>query len=94
MDIKIPFLTVRETLQYKPALNASQITCPSLVAIAGKDSVNSPEQGRELFDASELKKKACMSRITPVITTFMQESTSNRLLTFRLNGLKCTCNIR
>ncbi|NEG64734.1 alpha/beta fold hydrolase (plasmid) [Pantoea agglomerans] len=51
MDIKIPFLTVRETLLYKPAGNAGKVTCPTLVVVAGQDSVNPPEQGRALFDA-------------------------------------------
>jgi uncharacterized protein len=51
MDIKIPFLTVRETLLYKPALSASLVTSPTLVIIAGQDTVNPPEQGRALFDA-------------------------------------------
>lgn len=51
MDIKIPFLTVRETLLYKPAESAAKVTCPSLVVIAGQDRVNPPEQGRALFDA-------------------------------------------
>ncbi|WP_312240603.1 alpha/beta hydrolase [Pantoea sp.] len=57
MDIKIPFLTVRETLQYKPALNASQVTCPTLIVIAGKDRVNPPEQGQALFNAVGAKEK-------------------------------------
>jgi fermentation-respiration switch protein FrsA (DUF1100 family) len=57
MDIKIPFLTVREILRYKPALNASLVTCPTLVVIAGQDTVNSPEQGRKLFDAVGAKEK-------------------------------------
>ena len=57
MDIKIPFLTVRETLQYKPARNASLVTCPSLVVIAGNDTVNPPEQGKALFDAVGAKNK-------------------------------------
>lgn len=57
MDIKIPFLTVRETMHYKPALNASQVTCPTLIVIAGQDTVNKPEQGRELFKAVGSKKK-------------------------------------
>ena len=51
MDIKIPFLTVRETLLYKPAGNAGKVTCPTLVVVAGQDSVNPPKQGRALFDA-------------------------------------------
>ncbi len=45
MDIKIPFLTVMETLQYKPAESAASVQCPVLVVIAGQDSVNPPEQG-------------------------------------------------
>ncbi len=57
MDIKIPFLTVRETLQYKPARNASLVTCPSLVVIAAEDTVNPPEQGKALFDAIGAKNK-------------------------------------
>ncbi|MEW5289376.1 alpha/beta hydrolase [Erwinia papayae] len=51
MDIKIPFLTVRETLQYHPARSAAQVSCPTLVVIAEKDRVNSPEQGRALYEA-------------------------------------------
>ncbi len=35
MDIKIPFLTVMETLQYKPAESAAKVQCPVLVVIAG-----------------------------------------------------------
>lgn len=57
MDIKIPFLTVKETLQYKPGLNASQVTCPTLIIIAENDTVNPPEQGRALFDAVMAKEK-------------------------------------
>lgn len=51
MDIRIPFLTIRETLQYRPAQSASRVTCPTLIVIAGKDTVNPPEQGRALFEA-------------------------------------------
>ncbi len=51
MDIKIPFLTVRETLLYRPAENAARISCPTLVVIAGADTVNPPEQGQALYDA-------------------------------------------
>lgn len=51
MDIKIPFLTVMETLQYKPAESAAKVQCPVLIVIAGRDSVNPPEQGKALYDA-------------------------------------------
>lgn len=58
MDIKIPFLTIRETLHYQPAENARQVCCPALVVVAGADSVNPPEQGIALFEAlGSLEKK-------------------------------------
>lgn len=57
IDVKIPFLTVRETLHYKPAQYAAHVTCPTLVAIAGKDAVNPPEQGRALYEAVAAKHK-------------------------------------
>jgi len=57
MDVKIPFLTVRETLNYKPAENARLVSCPTLVVVAGEDRVNPPEQGIALFDAVAAKEK-------------------------------------
>ena len=51
MDIKIPFLTIRETLHYKPVEFARRLTCPTLVVAAGSDTVNPPEQAVALFDA-------------------------------------------
>ncbi len=57
MDIKIPFLTVRETLQYKPGKNALAVTCPTLIVVAGNDTVNPPEQGLALYDAVKADKK-------------------------------------
>ncbi|MFK0090794.1 alpha/beta hydrolase [Pseudomonas sp. NPDC090755] len=51
MDIKIPFLTVRETFQYKPGENAKYVKCPTLVVLAGQDSVNPPAQGLELYES-------------------------------------------
>lgn len=63
MDIKIPFLTVRETLHYKPAHYAALVKCPSLVVIAGEDTVNPPEQGRMLFDVIGAEKKRLYEEI-------------------------------
>lgn len=51
MNIKIPFLTVREMLNYKPREYAAQVACPVLVVVAGEDAVNPPNHGIELFDA-------------------------------------------
>ncbi|WLI78424.1 alpha/beta fold hydrolase [Kosakonia sp. H02] len=58
LNIKIPFLTVRNTLLYKPAINAEKVTCPTLVIAAGKDIVNPPEQGQALFNAVKADKKS------------------------------------
>lgn len=57
MDIKIPFLTIRETLNYRPAENARRVACPTLVIVAGEDRVNPPEQGIALFEAVAAKEK-------------------------------------
>lgn len=51
MDIKIPFLTIRETVNYKPALSAAQVICPTLTVAAGLDTVNPPEQAVALHHA-------------------------------------------
>ncbi|MFM0737045.1 alpha/beta fold hydrolase [Paraburkholderia xenovorans] len=51
MDIKIPFLTVREMVGYKPKEHAARVACPVLVVVAGADGVNPPEQGVALFEA-------------------------------------------
>jgi dipeptidyl aminopeptidase/acylaminoacyl peptidase len=57
MDIKIPFLTVREILEYKPFLDAANVNCPVLIIIADNDTVNPPEQGYALFDAVRINNK-------------------------------------
>ena len=49
MDIKIPFLTVYETLNYKPYQNAEKVNCPTLVVVASNDTVNEPQQGVALY---------------------------------------------
>lgn len=46
MDVKIPFLTVKEILGYKPALDASQVQCPTLVVIADHDTIRSIRQSK------------------------------------------------
>jgi alpha-beta hydrolase superfamily lysophospholipase len=51
IDIKIPFLTVRETLLYSPVKAAPQVRAPVMVMAAENDIVNPPEQARLLFDS-------------------------------------------
>lgn len=61
LNIKIPFLTIRETLMYKPYKNASKTLCPTLVVVAEKDRVNPPSQGIALYEAvASEHKKLCV----------------------------------
>ncbi|MHA6679823.1 serine aminopeptidase domain-containing protein [Enterobacter cloacae] len=55
--MKIPFLTVYETLQYKPHKNAERVNCPVLVVVAGEDTVNDPKQGITLFESVKSQEK-------------------------------------
>lgn len=57
MDIKIPFLTVYETLRYKPYQSAEKVDCPTLVVIAGEDTVNAPQQGIALYESVKSSEK-------------------------------------
>jgi pimeloyl-ACP methyl ester carboxylesterase len=51
LEVKIPFLTIREMLRYKPKEAAARVTCPVLVVVAAEDIVNPPEQGLALYEA-------------------------------------------
>lgn len=51
IDIKIPFLTIREILRYHPIDFAKAVLCPTLLLVAEQDRVNPPEQGFLLYDA-------------------------------------------
>ncbi|HAV1840601.1 UilS family quorum-quenching N-acyl-homoserine lactonase [Enterobacter hormaechei] len=57
MDIRIPFLTVYETLRYKPYQSAEKVSCPTLVVVAGKDTVNEPQQGVALYKSVRSQNK-------------------------------------
>lgn len=88
MDIKIPFLTVRETLLYKPSDNAAKTTCPTLVVIAGKDTVNPPEQGIALYDAVASKTKSlCVMDDTSHYEIYAGEQFDN-VIRLQLNWFK------
>lgn len=51
VDIKIPFLTIREILRYHPVDFAEMVLSPTLIMVAEQDRVNPPEQGFALYDA-------------------------------------------
>ena len=73
MDIKIPFPTVMETLQYKPAESAAKVQCLVLIVTAGQDSVNPPEQGKALYDAVAFLVLGISTRkLTHAITIFYE----------------------
>ncbi len=57
LGIKIPFLTVAETMQHKPEQSIKDISAPILIVAAEKDSVNPPEESQCLYQqACEPKK--------------------------------------
>lgn len=51
MDIRIPFLTVREIFHYKPVHVAPHVRQPTLVLAASADRVNPPAQALQLYHA-------------------------------------------
>jgi dipeptidyl aminopeptidase/acylaminoacyl peptidase len=55
-NIKIPLLTVRETINYSPVDCAPRVSQPTLVMAAEHDIVNPPSQARRLYDALSAKK--------------------------------------
>lgn len=49
LKVKIPFLTVAETLNHKPEQVVGKIKTPILITAAGKDGVNPVEESKNLF---------------------------------------------
>lgn len=88
MDIKIPFLTVMETLQYKPAESAAKVQCPVLIVIAGQDSVNPPEQEKPYMMLLLLVLRNYTRKLTHAIMIFMKARFLNVWRQYRRNGLK------
>lgn len=52
LKIKIPFLTVAETLQHKPINSIPRVSVPVLVVAATNDSVNPASESRSLYAAA------------------------------------------
>ncbi|WPN65651.1 alpha/beta fold hydrolase [Pseudomonas sp. P9_35] len=51
LNVKIPYLTVREMLNYKPINAAARVTQPTLIVAAELDEVNPPSQAEDLYEA-------------------------------------------
>lgn len=57
LGIKIPFLTIAETMKHKPEQYIQDISAPVLIVAAEKDGVNPPEESQQLYErACEPKK--------------------------------------
>jgi alpha-beta hydrolase superfamily lysophospholipase len=52
LNIKIPFLTVAETLEHKPEKFLRDLRIPIHIVAAGKDGVNPPQESLRLFEAA------------------------------------------
>jgi len=57
LNIKIPFLTVAETMKHKPELFLKNITIPFLIVGAEKDSVNPVTESYNLYSAAVAPKE-------------------------------------
>lgn len=57
LKIKIPFLTVAETLRHKPIDSLPDVAAPLLVVAASDDSVNPASESRQLYDAANEPKE-------------------------------------
>lgn len=57
LNIKIPMLTVAETIVHKPELAVSELKIPILITAAGKDGVNPLEESKVLFQLANEPKE-------------------------------------
>ena len=57
LAIKIPFLTIAETMAHKPEQYIKDIAAPLLIIAAEKDGVNPPEESQRLYDLAPEPKK-------------------------------------
>lgn len=57
LNIKIPFLTVAETLRYKPVTSLPGVNVPILLVAATKDSVNPVSESHALYEAANEPKE-------------------------------------
>lgn len=57
LKIKIPMLTVAETIKYKPELVIGNVKAPILITAAGQDGVNPVEESKILFQKANEPKE-------------------------------------
>lgn len=88
MDIKIPFLTVMETLQYKPAESAAKVQCPVLIVIAGQIVLIHQNREKPYMMLLLLVLRNYTRKLTHAIMIFMKARFLNVWRQYRRNGLK------
>lgn len=57
LNIKIPFLTIKETMEYKPEIYLDSIQIPLLIIAAEKDKVNPKEESEILYQKANEPKE-------------------------------------
>ena len=60
VETKIPFLTVKRTMDYKPEEFLKEVNVPVLILGAEKDIVNPPDESKILFEKANEPKKLVM----------------------------------
>jgi len=74
-------------------LNAAQVTCPTLIVIAGQDKVNPPAQGRALFDAVGSQQKRLYEESDARHYGIYTGEHFKRVISVQTEWLLHTCNI-
>lgn len=57
LKIKLPFLTLKETIEHKPEHFIPQVTAPTMITVATDDVVNPKEESYSLFEKANCPKE-------------------------------------
>lgn len=60
LNIKIPFLTIKETLEHKPEKHLGEVRVPILIVGAENDKVNPPEESGIIYEKANEPKELMM----------------------------------
>jgi hypothetical protein len=91
MDVKIPFLTVREMLNYKPKEYAERVACPVLSLLP--ETIRSTRQNRVLRFSIRLRQpsKRCTWRKPQATTICTKGRTSKAAQAYKSTGSTSIC---
>ena len=94
MDIKIPFLTVMETLQYKPAESAAKVQCPVWLLLPARIALIHRNREEPYMMLLLLVLRNYTRKLTHAIMIFIKARFLNVWRQYRRNGLKNIFNCR